>query len=308
MVMVKPALPYLDVIRAVRDRFDLPLAAYNVSGEYAMVKAAAAAGDLDERAAAIESLTADSPRRRRPGADLLGQGIRAVGAGLISSPLWHRAKKVIPGGVNSPVRAMRSVGLDEPFFVERGEGAFIETADGRVLLDWVQSWGPLIFGHGDRRDGRGGARGGTRRNDLRRSDRTRGRARSGDRRRRAVGRTRPAGLVGHGSGHVRRAARARVHAPRPRDQVRGLLSRARRSVPGERRIRSRDARDPGVAGRADRHDRGHDRLRVQRRRRSRCRGRAIRRGARGDHRRAGRRQHGLRAAARRLSGGAPAAL
>jgi glutamate-1-semialdehyde 2,1-aminomutase len=68
---------------------------------------------------------------------------------ILKSELWHRAKKVIPGGVNSPVRAMRSVGLDEPFFVERGHGAFIETADGRTLLDWVQSWGPLIFGHAD---------------------------------------------------------------------------------------------------------------------------------------------------------------
>ncbi len=67
MLMVKPALPYLDVLRAVRDRFDLPLAAYNVSGEYAMVKAAAAAGDLDERAAAIESLMSI----RRAGADLV---------------------------------------------------------------------------------------------------------------------------------------------------------------------------------------------------------------------------------------------
>ena len=67
MLMVKPALPYLDVVRAVRDRFDLPLAAYNVSGEYAMVKAAAAAGDLDERSAAVESLTAI----RRAGADLV---------------------------------------------------------------------------------------------------------------------------------------------------------------------------------------------------------------------------------------------
>ena len=65
--MVKPALPYLDVIRAVRDRFDLPLAAYNVSGEYAMVRAAAAAGHLDERAAAIESVTAI----RRAGADVV---------------------------------------------------------------------------------------------------------------------------------------------------------------------------------------------------------------------------------------------
>src|SRR5215208_834536 len=67
LIMVKPALPYLDVLRTVRDRFDLPLAAYNVSGEYAMVKAAAAAGDLDERAAALESLTAI----RRAGADIV---------------------------------------------------------------------------------------------------------------------------------------------------------------------------------------------------------------------------------------------
>ena len=66
-LLVKPALPYLDVLRAVRERFDLPLAAYNVSGEYAMVKAAGAAGDLDERAAAIETLTAI----KRSGADIV---------------------------------------------------------------------------------------------------------------------------------------------------------------------------------------------------------------------------------------------
>ena len=67
VLMVKPALPYLDVIRAVRDRFDCPIAAYNVSGEYAMVKAAAAAGHLDERQAALESLTAI----KRAGADIV---------------------------------------------------------------------------------------------------------------------------------------------------------------------------------------------------------------------------------------------
>jgi porphobilinogen synthase len=67
VLMVKPALPYLDVARAVRDRFELPVAAYNVSGEYAMVKAAAAAGHLDERAAAAETLTAI----RRAGADVI---------------------------------------------------------------------------------------------------------------------------------------------------------------------------------------------------------------------------------------------
>ena len=66
-LIVKPALPNLDVIRAARERFDLPVGAYNVSGEYAMVKAAAARGWLDERQAAIESLTAIS----RAGADFV---------------------------------------------------------------------------------------------------------------------------------------------------------------------------------------------------------------------------------------------
>jgi porphobilinogen synthase len=66
-LMVKPALAYLDVIRAVRERFECPVAAYNVSGEYAMVKAAAAAGHLDEQAAALESLVAI----KRAGADLI---------------------------------------------------------------------------------------------------------------------------------------------------------------------------------------------------------------------------------------------
>jgi len=67
VLIVKPALPYLDVIRAARDRFDLPIAAYNVSGEYAMVKAAAGRGWMEERAAALESLTAI----KRAGADFV---------------------------------------------------------------------------------------------------------------------------------------------------------------------------------------------------------------------------------------------
>ncbi|CAB4707298.1 MAG: glutamate-1-semialdehyde 2,1-aminomutase [Actinobacteria bacterium] len=73
----------------------------------------------------------------------------AVGEGLERSELWHRAQKLIPGGVNSPVRAMRSVGIPEPLFVKRASGAYLETTDGRRLLDWVQSWGPLPFGHAD---------------------------------------------------------------------------------------------------------------------------------------------------------------
>jgi glutamate-1-semialdehyde 2,1-aminomutase len=72
-----------------------------------------------------------------------------AGGPLARSDLWHRAQQLIPGGVNSPVRAFRSVGVGEPFFVRRGSGAYVETADGRRLLDWVQSWGPLIFGHAD---------------------------------------------------------------------------------------------------------------------------------------------------------------
>jgi len=74
VLMVKPALPYLDVIRAVRERFDCPVWAYNVSGEYAMVKAAAAAGHLDEQRAAAECLTA----------------IKRAGAGTVVT-YWARA-------------------------------------------------------------------------------------------------------------------------------------------------------------------------------------------------------------------------
>ena len=73
VLMVKPALPYLDVVRAVRERFDCPVWAYQVSGEYAMVRAAAEAGHLDERTAALEALTA----------------IKRAGAGTIVS-YWAR--------------------------------------------------------------------------------------------------------------------------------------------------------------------------------------------------------------------------
>src|SRR3954452_16588149 len=67
MVMVKPALPYLDIVRRVRDAVPVPVAAYNVSGEYAMIKAAVSAGYLDERTAVLEALTSI----RRAGADIV---------------------------------------------------------------------------------------------------------------------------------------------------------------------------------------------------------------------------------------------
>jgi glutamate-1-semialdehyde 2,1-aminomutase len=67
----------------------------------------------------------------------------------IRSDLYKRALELIPGGVNSPVRAMKAVGLDEPFFVSHGEGAYLVDVDGNRYLDWVLSWGPLLFGHAD---------------------------------------------------------------------------------------------------------------------------------------------------------------
>ena len=63
-----------------------------------------------------------------------------------SSELYERAVRVLPGGVNSPVRAMRSIGRD-PIFVASGQGATLTDVDGNHYIDWVCSWGPLILGH-----------------------------------------------------------------------------------------------------------------------------------------------------------------
>ena len=63
-----------------------------------------------------------------------------------TSTLWDRARRSIPGGVNSPVRSFKSVGAT-PFFVERGEGPYLYDTEGRRYIDYVLSWGPLILGH-----------------------------------------------------------------------------------------------------------------------------------------------------------------
>src|SRR6185312_11744189 len=73
-----------------------------------------------------------------------GAGGLAVGTGL-----FRRARALIPGGVNSPVRAWKAVSAGEPFFARRGEGAYLEDTEGRRYVDWVMSWGPLVFGHAD---------------------------------------------------------------------------------------------------------------------------------------------------------------
>jgi len=66
---------------------------------------------------------------------------------VTGASLWDRAREVIPGGVNSPVRSFRSVDAT-PFFVERGRGPYLWDEEGRRYIDYVQSWGPLILGHG----------------------------------------------------------------------------------------------------------------------------------------------------------------
>ncbi len=66
-----------------------------------------------------------------------------------SQALFERATRVTPGGVNSPVRAMRSVSRDHPLFLVRGDGSRVWDADGNEFVDWVQSWGALPLGHAD---------------------------------------------------------------------------------------------------------------------------------------------------------------
>ena len=78
IVMVKPALPYLDLIWRVKESFGYPVAAYQVSGEYAMIKAAAQQGWLDEDARHDGDADRDPPRRGRPDPDLLRQGRRGT--------------------------------------------------------------------------------------------------------------------------------------------------------------------------------------------------------------------------------------
>src|SRR4051812_19546582 len=76
----------------------------------------------------------------------LRRGMTAREALGTRSALFSRARRVIPGGVNSPVRAWRAVGDDDPFFARRGEGAYVEDVEGNRYVDWVMSWGALLFG------------------------------------------------------------------------------------------------------------------------------------------------------------------
>ena len=246
MLMVKPALPYLDVIRAVRERFDLPVAAYNVSGEYAMVKAAAARGLARRAAGGARVADRDPPRRRRPRHHVLGEGPRAVALTPRSDARTRRAQRLIPGGVNSPVRAMRAVGLDEPLFVRARRG---RVPRGRRRQP-LRRLGHVV-GAADLRPRR--PRDASRRS--REAARATGRRFGAPTEREvelaaeivdAVPSVEMVRLVSSGTEAAMSAVRlARGVTRRDRDpQVRRLLPRPRRRAARERRLRARDARHP----------------------------------------------------------------
>ena len=154
IVMVKPALAFMDIISRVKETFNRPLCVYNVSGEYAMVKAAAAKGWIDEQRIVMETMLGF----KRAGANdhhLSCSRRSQVAAGQIRRPhmdhsksqaAFAEAKQYIPGGVNSPVRSFRSVGGVPPV-IAKGSGSKLTDIDGNEYIDYVLSYGPLLLGH-----------------------------------------------------------------------------------------------------------------------------------------------------------------
>ena len=100
ILMVKPATLYLDILKTIRDRFDLPLAAYHVSGEYAMIKAAAQRGWIDEQRVMMETLTEHQARRGRHYFDLLRAG-SDQGISRRSTQIEGGSEKTKPFGSSS---------------------------------------------------------------------------------------------------------------------------------------------------------------------------------------------------------------
>ena len=175
---------------------------------------------------------------------------------VISRKLFARASRILPGGVDSPVRAFKSVG-GSPLFISRASGATIQDVDGNTYIDYVMSWGPLIHGHAPLRSHQSHRRGRAARDELRRALRSRARAGRTRSRAHAVGRAGAVRELGHGSGDERRAGGSRLHAARQDHEVRGLLSRPRRSVPGQGRVGSDDARYSHQSRRPGGRDRRH---------------------------------------------------
>ena len=180
----------------------------------------------------------------------------------------RRRRRVIPGGVNSPVRAFRAVG-GTPRFFARGEGAYFWDVDGKRYIDYVGSWGPLILGHAHPqvveavRETRAAGP------VLRRADRARDRAGGAPVPGAAEHGDGAPRLLGHRGDDDRAAARARVHRARADRQVRRLLPRPRRRAAREGGLGRAHARHPELGGRARRKPPAHTMvLGVQRRRRA----------------------------------------
>ena len=166
-----------------------------------------------------------------------------------SRGLYAAPSACCPGGVNSPVRAMRSIGRDHPIFIERGEGFELIDADGHRYVDWVCSWGPLILGHAHPAVVDGGQRRRRAGHQLWRADRGRGRAGGGGPRAHPVGGDGADGQLRHRGLDERPAPRARGNRPRQGREVRGRLPRTRGWPARRGRLRARDAGDPGQPGR-----------------------------------------------------------
>ena len=226
-----------------------------------MVKAAAARGLARRAAGRARVADRDQARRRRHRRLVLDEGARRVALRTRSSSYRRALEALIPGGVNSPVRAMRAVGLDEPFFVAPRRGR-VPRGRRRQPLPRLGACrgGRCSSGTPIRRRSRRSQAAAADGTTLRRADRARGRARRGDRRRGAVGRAGAARLLGHRGGDERDPARARARrgatgsssSPAATTATPTRCSRA--PAPGSRRSGSR--RSPGVPTGVDRrHDR-----------------------------------------------------
>ena len=158
IVMVKPAMPYLDIVRRVKDTFGYPTAAYQVSGEYAMIKAAAARGWIDEPRIMMESLTSIA----RAGADIIityyarEAARRALVAAanrimaLQISEALRRAPRRSSPAASTALSAPSRPSAARPCSFDSASGSHITDVDGRSYIDYVMSWGPLIHGHAPR--------------------------------------------------------------------------------------------------------------------------------------------------------------
>ena len=164
----------------------------------------------------------------------------------------------MPGGVSSPVRSFAAVG-SHPFFVERARGAELTDVDGNIYIDFVQSWGALLFGHSHPDDRSSGGRDCRTRNLFRDAERARGRAGSSRDRARSKCRTGEVRLVGDRGGDDRTKAGSRRNRSQQDPQVRRLLPRSLGRTLGGGRFGRCNARDPGEPRCDSRDRRGHDR-------------------------------------------------